>query len=129
MKKSKQLIIAALMVLGFAGALLPIAPTAGAINVFNGSACSGANAKSDICKAKGSDTLKGYVKPIVNILLYILGVVAVIMIIVGAFMYVTSAGDATAVTKAKNTIMYSVVGLVVAILAYAIVNFVINAIK
>lgn len=128
MKKSKQLIIAAMMVCGLVGVFAPAVP-AGAINVFNGSACTGVNAGSDVCKAKNSDTLKGYVGPIVDILLYVLGIVAVIMIIVGGFMYVTSGGDATGVTKAKNTIMYAVVGLVVAILSYAIVHFVIGAIK
>lgn len=127
MKKTKQLIIAALMVCGLVGVFVPT--TVGAINVFNGSACSGVSATSDICKAKSTDSLKSYVGTIVNIILYILGVVAVIMIIIGGFMYVTSSGDATAVTKAKNTIMFAVVGLVIAILAYAIVNFVINAIK
>ena len=71
-------------------------------------------------------TLESSFKKIVNTLLYVLGAVAVLMIILGGITYVTSAGDAAHVTKAKNTILYSVVGLVVAILAYAIVNFVLG---
>jgi multisubunit Na+/H+ antiporter MnhB subunit len=62
----------------------------------------------------------------VNVLLFILGAVAVIMIVIGGIKYTTSNGDASSVTSAKNTIMYAVVGLIVALMAYAIVNFVIQ---
>lgn len=64
---------------------------------------------------------------IVNILLFLLGVVAVIAIIVGGIMYAVSSGDAGRAKAAKDTIMYAVIGLIVAILAYAIVNFVISS--
>lgn len=67
------------------------------------------------------------IKNIVNVLLYFIGVLSVIMIIYGGFRYVTSAGDTSAVASAKNTILYAVVGVVVAGLAYAIVNFAISA--
>lgn len=63
---------------------------------------------------------------VVNVLLYIVGAIAVIMIIVGGFKYVTSGGDSAGVTSAKNTILYAVIGLVVALLAFALVNFVLN---
>ena len=49
------------------------------------------------------------------------------MIIYGGIQYTTSAGDSGKVTNAKNTILYAIVGLIVSILAYAIVNFVTNA--
>jgi hypothetical protein len=48
------------------------------------------------------------------------------MIIFGGIRYVTSTGDASRVKSAKDTVMYSVVGLIVAMLAYTIVNFVIT---
>ena len=63
---------------------------------------------------------------IINYLLYGVGLMAVIMLIVGAIQLTTSAGDSGAVAKAKKTILYAVIGLVVALLAYAIVNFVIR---
>lgn len=59
----------------------------------------------------------------------ILGALAVIMIIVGGIRYTTSNGDASRIKAAKDTIMYSVVGLVVALLAYAIVRFIVDNIK
>ena len=50
------------------------------------------------------------------------------MLIIGGIRYVISGGDSKKVTDAKNTIMYAIIGLIIAILAYAIVNFVITAV-
>jgi len=63
---------------------------------------------------------------ITNVLLFIIGAVSVVMLIIGGIKYTVSQGDSAAVTSAKNTILYSIVGIVVAILAYAAVNFVIG---
>ena len=71
-------------------------------------------------------TLEGTVKNIINAVLYVVGILAVVMVIIGGIQYTTSGGDQAAVTKAKNTILYGIVGLIIAILAYAIVNFVIG---
>lgn len=67
------------------------------------------------------------VKRVINIMLYAIGVVSVIMLIMGGFRYVISGGQKEAVTAAKNTILYAIVGLLVAIFAYAIIKFVIGA--
>lgn len=64
---------------------------------------------------------------ITNILLFLVGSVAVIMLVVGGFRYVLSGGDQNQVTAAKNTILYAVIGIIVAILAYAAVDFVVGA--
>ena len=68
-------------------------------------------------------------KDVVNILLFIIGAVSVIMLIYGGIRYTTSGGNTNSVTAAKNTVIYSIVGLVISILAYAIVNFVVTNIK
>ena len=65
-------------------------------------------------------------KNIINGVLYVVGILAVVMVIIGGVKYTTSGGDSAAVTSAKNTILYGIIGLVIAILAYAIVNFVIG---
>ena len=70
--------------------------------------------------------LPKFIQTIINILLFIIGAVAVIMIIIGGIRYVTSAGDQNSVKAAKDTVLYSVIGLVITILAYAIVKFVID---
>lgn len=65
---------------------------------------------------------------IVNVLLFIIGAISVIMLIIGGIRYTTSAGDSGNVTAAKNTIMYALIGLIVAFLAFAVVNWVLGAI-
>lgn len=61
-----------------------------------------------------------------NLAYFLAGTVAVIVIIIGGIMYATSAGNSGGVTKAKNMILYSIVGLVVVIIAWAITNFIIT---
>ena len=69
----------------------------------------------------------GVFKQVTNTVLYIVGIIAVIMLIIGGIRYVTSGGDSKKVTDAKNTVLYAIIGLVIAFLAFAIVNFVISA--
>ncbi len=69
----------------------------------------------------------GLFQTITNVLLFVIGAISVIMLIIGGIRYVLSGGDSSAVTSAKNTILYAVIGIVVAILAYAMVNFVITS--
>ena len=69
------------------------------------------------------------IKNVTNIMFFIIGAVSVIMLIYGGIRYTTSGGNVNSVTAAKNTVIYSIVGLVISILAYAIVNFVVTNIK
>ena len=69
----------------------------------------------------------GVFKQITNTILYIVGIIAVIMLIIGGIKYVVSGGDSKKVTDAKNTVLYAIIGLVVCFLAFAIVNFVISS--
>jgi hypothetical protein len=64
-----------------------------------------------------------------NTLVYLVGATAVIFLIVGGLRYVVSNGNPKNVTAAKDTIMYALIGLVVAILAYAIVSYIAGQIK
>ncbi|MBQ3326036.1 hypothetical protein IJG79_02750 [Candidatus Saccharibacteria bacterium] len=72
--------------------------------------------------------LMGSMNTIINVVLGLIGFVAVVVIILGGVTYITSSGDTAKVTKAKNTILYGVIGLVIALLAFAIVNFVLSSI-
>ena len=65
------------------------------------------------------------VKRGINIMLF--GVLSVIMLIFGGFRYVISGGKKESVTNAKNTILYAIIGLLVAVFAYAIINFILGA--
>lgn len=71
-------------------------------------------------------SLTDVITAVVNTILYIVGIVAVVMIIVGGFRYVVSNGDSAQISAAKSTITYAVVGLIVAAAAFAIVNFVLE---
>ena len=70
---------------------------------------------------------QGLFKTITNVLLFIIGAVSVIMLVIGGIRYTISGGDSNQVQGAKNTILYAIVGIIVAILAYAVVNFVISS--
>ena len=70
---------------------------------------------------------EGVITNITNTILYIIGIIAIIMLIFGGIKYITSGGDSQKVKDAKNTILYAIVGLVIALLSFAIVNFVLNA--
>ena len=69
----------------------------------------------------------GVFKQVTNTILYIVGIIAVVMLIIGGIKYVVSGGDAKKVTDAKNTVLYAIIGLIIAFLAFAIVNFVVTA--
>lgn len=75
---------------------------------------------------QGPATLDEVVPKITNTLLTAAGIIAVIMIIVGGLMYSLSAGDSKKAGTAKDTILYAVIGLVITLLASAIVNFVLG---
>ena len=131
MNKIKRIITSSIVLVGLV--LTPIAlPTvtyAAGIDAQQ-QACigSGGTWAKGVCTGNSTqDNLTPIIKTIVNVLIFIVATLAVIMIIVGALRYVASAGNAASVKGAKDTILYSVVGLVIAILAYAIVNFVIKA--
>ena len=79
-------------------------------------------------KGKSIDGDKGLIKTIVNVLLWAVGILSVIMIIFSGFRYITSAGDAAKTKSAQSTLTYAVVGLIVAVFAWAIVNIVLDRI-
>jgi hypothetical protein len=120
------LALALMLVLGLA---MPAAAQTAQDEINNG-LCSGSNFEltdnPGQCNTAGVDAttrINNIVHTIVNLLSAVVGVVAVIMIIVGGLRYVTSGGNDTSVTSAKNTILYAVIGLVVVALAQIIVRF------
>ena len=93
-------------------------------NLSNGMSAAKTNDQEDTLFGEG-----GVFTTIVNILLFLIGFLSVIMLIYGGIQYTLSSGDSGKVTNAKNTILYAVVGLIVAILSYAIVNFVLTSLN
>lgn len=121
MKKIFKVILPMLIGVFLMGAMIAPVFDASAITLREGAEA----ARCDECPENlFGDT--GVFKQITNVVLYIVGVIAVIMLIIGGIKYVVSGGDAKKVTDAKNTVLYAIIGLVIAFLAFAIVNFVIT---
>ena len=70
----------------------------------------------------------GVFSRITNNVLLIVGLISVIMLVYGGLRYILSGGDSKKVTDAKNTILYAIIGLIISMLAYAIVHFVLNSV-
>ena len=66
---------------------------------------------------------------IISAVIGILGLACVIIVIIGGVQYMTSSGDSGKVKKAKDTILYGVIGMVICVLSFAITQFVIGAIN
>lgn len=119
----KKRIVLALMSLGLAGIL--------SLSVVSNNAyaqvSSGINAATtNEMKNKQIDGANGVIRVISNILIWVVGIVAVIMIVWSGLKYMTAAGDSSKLASAKSSLIYAIVGLIVAIMAYAIVNFIMD---
>ena len=98
-----------------------------------GDVCS-SSASSEVKEAAGcsggSDDLPDVIVSILNVIIGVAGFISVIWIIIGGVNYMTSSGDPNKTKKARDTILYACIGLVICVLSFAIVNFVIlNVLK
>ncbi len=72
--------------------------------------------------------LRDYIVNVVNFVLGFLGLIAVIMVIYGGFLYVTAAGEEEKTTKGKKSVMYAMIGIVLILISFALVNTVIKGV-
>lgn len=114
---------AALAIVGV-GTVFTQGTSVGAVDPFG--ACGGSS-DATVCNAK-DDNLMKLMNNIINTLLFLVGIIAVVVIIVNGIRFVTSNGNQDQVTSARNGIIYAVVGIVVAVMAYAIVRFILGRI-
>jgi hypothetical protein len=87
-----------------------------------------AGATSSVCTAQ-NDKLFGpnsIWTRILDTFTFVIGSISVLVIIIGGIRYVTSGGDQAGITSAKNTILYAVIGVIIAMMAYGIVHFVVS---
>ena len=120
----RSAMIVPVLALGVGLALAPAQPVAAEFDEGIQDGANSAKGKDQSTDLFGND---GIFRTITNVLLFIIGAISVIMLIIGGIRYTVSGGDSTAVTNAKNTILYAIVGIVVALLAYAVVNFVLGS--
>jgi len=118
-----KILAAGMLMVGLLGVFTPAVSAANGINI-----CSNGNENSVYCKNKntGETQVNGIIKTIVEVLLTAVGAISIIMIVIGGIMFALSSGDAQKAAKARNTVLYAVVGLAVSLFASAIVNFVFN---
>lgn len=91
--------------------------------------CSGIGLTGSSCSSNaGASKLQGVVGFVVNLLSWIVGIAAIIMMIIAGIKYVTSGGESSSVASAKNTLIFALIGLVIAALAQVIVHFVLGSI-
>ena len=120
-KISQGLMLVPLMVLGLSFVPAPAyAACDDDLSISSGADCARGNGQSANLFG-GDDSI---FKKVTNVLLFLVGAISVIMLIIGGIRYVVSGGDQAQVTGAKNTILYAIIGIVVAFLAYAAVKFV-----
>jgi len=123
MKIFTKIMTVGMLMVGLLGVFTPAVSAANGINI-----CSNGNENSVYCKNKntGETQVNGIIKTIVEVLLTAVGAISIIMIVIGGIMFALSSGDAQKAAKARNTVLYAVVGLAVSLFASAIVNFVFN---
>lgn len=121
MKIFTKILTAGILMIGLLGVFTPAVSAANGINI-----CSEENQNSVYCQNKDSsgDQVGGIIKTIVEVLLMAVGAISIIMIVIGGILFALSSGDAQKAAKARSTILYAVVGLIVSVFASAIVNFV-----
>ena len=123
MKIFTKILTAGMLMVGLLGVFTPAVSAANGIDI-----CSNGNENSVYCQNKntGETQVNGIIKTIVEVLLTAVGAISIIMIVIGGIMFALSSGDAQKAAKARNTVLYAVVGLAVSLFASAIVNFVFN---
>lgn len=108
-------------------ALFVAAISTPAVDAFSLTMSDGASSARGIDQATSLFGSTGIFTTISNVMLFLVGAISVIMVVVGGLRYVISGGNTTNVGAAKNTILYAIVGLIISLLAYAIINFVIGS--
>ena len=125
MKIFTKILTAGILMVGLLGVFTPAVSAANGIYI-----CSKENGSDNsvYCqnKDKGEGQVNGIIKTIVEVLLTAVGAISIIMIVIGGIMFALSSGDTQKAAKARNTVLYAVVGLAVSLFASAIVNFVFN---
>lgn len=124
----KLAVILAFLLLGLCNVVYSL-PVAAATNPFSGIQCNGAAASSPVCHAPTSDPItgsNGVVVKITRLIALAAGFAAILIIIIGGIMYITSGGDSSKTNQAREAIIYATVGLVVIVISQAIITFIVS---
>lgn len=128
MKRIRLLLAALALLLGIGGLAPAVVVSADSPT---STVCDSLTNSPDCSKAPpgGGLSLNNILGAVIRILSILIGIAAVIMIMVSGFKYITAGGDSSKVTSAKNTLVYALIGLVIAALAQGLVQFVLVKLK
>ncbi len=119
-----------LMILVFMGTLFIFSLDASAYNTFKGAQCSGgAGSSSAVCTQPATNPLygpDGVIAKIANIVAWVAGTAAIIVIVYAGIKYITSGGEPEKTRNAKNAIVYALIGIAVILLSRVIIYFMLN---
>ncbi|HSX30402.1 MAG TPA: hypothetical protein VLE99_00590 [Candidatus Saccharimonadales bacterium] len=125
MRHIRRLFAAALLVFSLGLGLAPALPVYA--DASTTAACD-AISNNNGCTSTGP-SIDHIIKVVINIFSFVIGIIAIIMIMTSGFRYVTAGGDSNKLGAAKSTLIYAIVGLVIAGFAQIIVQFVLNKIS
>lgn len=123
-----SVVVTASLFVGVLGLVAPTPVVAQSNEVITGELCSGPKVLDPTACNPGTaqSALGRILSVIVQTLVFIVGGISMIMIVIGGLRYVTSAGDPNTTKAAKDTVLYAVIGIVVAVLAQGLVTFVLS---
>ncbi|MBX4199833.1 pilin [Candidatus Saccharibacteria bacterium] len=132
LQKLKTLLLSISLLFSFSAPVLAAAPAFAVGTDIGGSLCKGSNLNLDNPDVAGGTcttdktSFTDIIRKVINILSVLVGAIAVIMIIIGGFRYVTSGGNDSSVAAARKTIMYALIGLLIVAFAQVVVHFILN---
>lgn len=120
--------LVASLLIAFSGSLVFVPAIASAD--LQGDACQGVNqlsgSNSSNCSSGNGASVTDIMRTVITILSFIVGFVAVLMIIIGGLRFITAGGDSSAVAGARSTIIYAIIGLLIVAIAQVLVHFVLR---
>lgn len=126
LRRIKTLVLAVVLNLTFVAGLSTSFAHAQVTDTLNCGAQGNLTGQNCTPTAGADTTINNTVQRAIRIFQIIVGLISVFMLIFGGLKYITSGGESSGITGAKNTILYAVIGLVVVALAQVIVQFVLN---
>lgn len=131
LKKAFSTVTFSVMFIMAAALVIPAvsAQTVGALSITDGANSARGNNQTDclVDDSGATCTDEPIFKTITNVPLFIVGAISVIMLVIGGIRYTISGGDSGQVKSAKDTILYAIIGIIVSLLAFAVVNFVLSS--
>jgi hypothetical protein len=126
----KKLFVLTMMLVSLLGGGVAMAATP--TDAAKSQVCAGVNAQvtgSDCGGTSGQQSITKVLTAVLQIISWIAGIAAIIMVVLSGLKYITSGGDSSSIASAKSTLVYALVGVVIVVLAQAVVFFVLNAAK